>query len=105
MLEFDDELAVERFLKNTSFPHACPRHIVLQMVRAKHDLHEKLHPAFLTWLDGGIPQFEYEGFTFEKLMDITRTKSYFNAITDMDRILKDPEEEIPFYRHESFVRF
>ena len=100
MLEFDDELAVERFLEEfTSYSH----NTALQMVRAKHDLHEKLHPAFLTWLDGGIPQFEYEGFTFEKLMDITRTKSYFNAITDMDRILKDPKL-IPFYSYECFAR-
>jgi hypothetical protein len=64
VLEFDDDIAAKRLMVE------CPDHPyknALVVVRGRHKLHEKLHPAFLTWLNGGVPEFEYEGSTLEGL--------------------------------------
>lgn len=102
MLKFNEKLAVKRLMKEEPF---YTYKNALQIVRARRNIHEKLHPAFLTWLNGGIPEFEYEGFTLKGLKELTRSKSYCEVFIDMDAILKNPKEEIPFYRNEiNFIR-
>lgn len=92
MFEFDVEKAAKRLIKE--IPHTTHGN-ALQIVR--RDFHEKLHSAFMIWLNGGTPQFEYEGFTLEGLKKLRRSESYFHALFDMDRLLKNPEENIPWY--------
>lgn len=83
MLEFDDDVAANRLMKDYS---DYPRNVALTAVRARHDLHEKLHPAFLIWLSGEVPKFEYEGFTLDSIKELVKTESYFIAIVRMDMI-------------------
>lgn len=91
MFEFDEEKAVKRFL--IDFPD-YPHDIALQCVRGRHNLHEKLRPAFLTWINDGVPEFEYEGFTLEGLKESLGQYSYYGAFNHMDMILKDSQAAI-----------
>jgi hypothetical protein len=102
MLKFNEKLAAKRLMRDDpSYPFS----VALNVVRARRDIDERLHPAFMTWFNGGIPAFEYEGFTLEGLKKLTRAKSYCEVFLDMDDILKNPKDEIPFYKNKlNFVR-
>jgi hypothetical protein len=96
MLDFDEEKVADKLIEEHVF-YARENALHVAKVR-KQTLHEKLHPAFMTWLNGGVPEFKYKGFTLESLKEITRTNSYYNAIFHMDRILKNPKENIRRYK-------
>lgn len=96
MLEFDEKKVADKFIAEGVF---FSRKKALRVARViKHDLHEKLRPAFLTWINGGIPEFEYEGFTLEGLKILLKGDSYYDTFNHMDSILKDPKEQIPLHR-------
>jgi len=95
MFEFDEEKVADKLMEED---WGCSREEALRIAKCKHNLHEKLHPAFLTWLNGGIPEFEYEGFTLDYLKQLIRADSYFKAIVQMDIILKDPVKQVPRHR-------
>jgi hypothetical protein len=97
VFEFDEEKVANRLIEEgVSFSYE----IALQVAGGRHDLHEKLRPAFLIWLNGGIPEFAYEGFTLESLKELVGTNSDYTAILHMDRILKNPEEKFAQYKNE-----
>ena len=101
-LKFDEKRAVKRLMEEV--PHYTREHAV-NVVRARRDIDERLHPAFMAWINGDTPKFEYEGFTLDGLKEVTRATSYLQVLLDMDRILKKPEQYIPYYSDKSnFIR-
>ena len=96
MFEFDEGKAAKRLMED--YPY-YPYDEALRLVKPKQDnLHEKLQPAFIAWLNGEMPEFEYEGLTLDYLKNLIRTKSYFDAIVQMNIVLKDPKYQVPRHR-------
>jgi hypothetical protein len=95
MFEFDEAKVADKLIEEEVH---YSRDVALHVVKACHNLPEKLRPAFLTWLSGGIPEFEYAGFTLEDLKELTKCSSYFSAIMDMELVLENPTKWIPFFK-------